>query len=135
MDPYHIVLTDDYVPFRRVLEMVLSEEPGIKVIGEAGDGLDLLRLLDQLSPDLIILDISLPKLKGIEATRWIKKGYPNTKVLILTMHSEREYLDQALRAGADGYLLKRDAYTDLLPAIETIRKGEIYISPLLSKTG
>jgi two-component system response regulator NreC len=114
---------------------VLSEEPGIKVIGEAGDGLDLLRLLDQLSPDLIILDISLPKLKGIEATRWIKKGYPNTKVLILTMHSEREYLDQALRAGADGYLLKRDAYTDLLPAIETIRKGEIYISPLLSKTG
>jgi DNA-binding NarL/FixJ family response regulator len=82
---------------------------------------------------MVILDISMPKLRGFEATRGIKMNYPDVKVLILTMHKSQEYLDHALSAGADAYLLKEDAHTELFSAIERIRQGGAYISPLLSK--
>jgi DNA-binding NarL/FixJ family response regulator len=97
-----------------------------------GSGLELLTLLNKLTPDMILLDISMPNLRGIEATREIKSIHPDVKVLILTMHKNKEYLHQAISAGADGYLLKEDAGTELSSAIQTIRRGRIYISPLLS---
>ncbi len=128
MNLYCLVLADDYAPFRQVLRIILSEKPGIEVIGEAGDGLQLISLLNRLSPDMVILDISIPRLNGIEATRWIKNSYPDIKVLVLTLHSEREFLYQALSAGAEGYLLKGDTNTELFPAIKVIQKGGIFIS-------
>ena len=131
MNSYCLVLADDYAPFRQVLKIILGEKPGIEVIGEAGDGLQLIGLLNRLSPDMVILETSMPRLDGIEATRWIKSSYPDIKVLVLTLHSERQFLYQALSAGAEGYLLKADTNTELFPAIEVIQKGGIFISPFL----
>ena len=134
MNLYRVVLADDHAPFRQVVKMVLSEKPGIEVIGEADDGFQLLSLLDRLSPNMVILDISMPNIGGIEAARQIKKSNPDIKVLILTMHRDREYLDRALSANAEGYLLKEgDITKELLSAIEVIRKGGVYVSPLLEK--
>jgi len=133
IDPYRIVLADDHVILRQGLRMILEQKPDLQVIGEVGDGLELLDLLDTLTPQMVILDISMPKLRGIEATRRIKMIYPDVKVLILTMHKSQEYLDHALSAGADAYLLKEDANTELFSAIERVRRGETYISPLLSR--
>lgn len=136
MNLYRVVLADDHAPFRQVVKMVLSEKPGIEVIGEADDGFQLLSLLDRLSPNMVILDISMPNIGGIEATRQIKKSNPDIKVLILTMHRDREYLDQALSANAEGYLLKEDNITnELFSAIEVIRKGGVFVSPLLKVKG
>ncbi len=115
--------------------MILTNKPGIEVIGEANDGLQLLSLLDRLSPHMVILDISMPGLNGIEATRRIKSSYPDVKVLVLTQHSEPQFLHQALRAGAEGYVLKDDTDTELFPAIGVIQKGGVFISPLLGSGG
>lgn len=132
MDSYHLVLADDHAPYRAVVKMILSEKPGMEVIGEADDGFQLLSLLDRLSPNMVILDISMPKLDGIQATRWIRKSHPDMKVLVLTMHSERVFLSGALGAGAQGYLLKDDDITkELFSAIEVIQKGGVYVSRIL----
>jgi DNA-binding NarL/FixJ family response regulator len=135
MDSYRLVLADDHAPFRQVLKLILSEKPGMEVIGEAEDGLQLLSLLDRLSPNMVILDISMPGLNGIQATRWIRKSYPDIKVLILTLHREQDFLLQALSAGAQGYLIKQEVITELFSAIEVIRKGGVYVSSLLEKVG
>ena len=132
INPYRIVLADDHVILRQGLRMIVEQKADLKVIGEVGDGLELLDLLDTLIPHMVILDISMPKLRGIEATRRIKMAHPDVKVLILTMHKSQEHLDHALTAGADGYLLKEDANTELFSAIQRIRQGGTYISPLLS---
>jgi DNA-binding NarL/FixJ family response regulator len=135
MDPYRVVVADDHNMFRQGLKRILSEKVDLEVVGEVGDGLELLNLLNQSihTPDLFILDISMPNLRGIEAIQEIKTIRPNAKILILTMHKEKEYFYQAISAGADGYLLKEDADTELFSAIETIRRGRVYISPVLSE--
>jgi len=132
---YHIVLADDHDMMRQGLRRMLEGKSDLEVIGEAADGLELLNLLDsyQLTPHLVILDITMPNLGGIEATRRIKMTYPEVKVLILTIHKDQEYLHEAFSAGAEGYLLKEDVQTELFPAIETIRRGGVYVSPLLSE--
>ena len=127
-DPYLLVIADDHLMFRQGLKKNLEEKPFIKVIGEAANGLDLLRLVDNLPPHLVILDISMPKLRGIEAAARIKSVKPQIKILILSMHREREYLEQAISSGADGYLLKEDAFTELFEAIDTLMKGGSYFS-------
>jgi DNA-binding NarL/FixJ family response regulator len=132
MGRYRIVLADDHVLLRTGLKSILEKTADLEIIGEAGCGLELLALLNKITPDMVILDISLPMLRGIEATREIKAIYPNVKVLILTMHKNKEYVHQAISAGAEGYLLKEDADTELISAIETIRRGRTYVSPLLS---
>lgn len=132
MDPYLIVLADDHMMFRQGVRRILEEIPAFRVTGEVKDGLELLRLLQAAPPHLVILDISMPNLRGIEATREIKRSHPDMKVLILTMHKDKEYLYHALGAGADGYILKEDADDELVAAIESIRKGNVYISSLLS---
>jgi len=107
---------------------LIEEMPDVEVIGEASDGLELLALLKELSPDLAILDISMPNLRGIEAAREIKALHPETKVLILTMHKSKEYLYHSISAGAKGYLLKENSDAELFLAIQTIRNGGIYLT-------
>ena len=131
MSPYRIVLADDHVMFRQGIKNILEKDKGREVIGEAGDGLKLLELFNKVIPDMIILDISMPNLRGIEATQEIKMILPEVKVLILSMHKDKEFVYSAISAGAEGYLLKEDADTELFAAIEKIRQEGRYISPLL----
>ena len=133
MTPYRIVLADDHVLVRQGLRRILEGMTDLEVIGEANDGLDLLNLLNQLTPDMVILDIFMPNLRGIEAIHEIKKIHSDVKVLILTMHKDKEYLYLALSAGAKGYLLKEDADKELFSAIEKVRQGRTYISPHFSE--
>jgi len=131
--PYRIVLADDHTMVRHGIKKMIEESASLKVIGEASDGLELLDLLKGLPVDLVILDISMPRLSGIEATRELKRIFPEVKVLILTMHKDSELLDQAVSVGVDGYVLKEDSDRELYSAIEKIRGGGIYISPRLSE--
>jgi DNA-binding NarL/FixJ family response regulator len=130
--PLKILLADDHVMFRQGVKRIIEGIDGVNVVGEASDGLELLRLLREINPDLVVMDISMPNLRGLEATREIKAIDSEVKVLILTMHKDREYLYHALTAGAEGYLLKEDADEELISAIETLRQGGTFISPLLS---
>ena len=132
METFRIVIVDDHTLVRQGLKRIIGEMADLEVIGEAGDGLELLKLLEKITPHMILLDISIPNLRGNEAIREIKALHPEVKILILSMHKEKEYLYQAISAGANGYFLKEDADTELSTAIETIRRGKIYISPLLS---
>ena len=135
MGTYRVIVADDHALFRQGLKGVLRGGADLEVVGEAGDGLELINLLklNQLDPHLVILDISMPNLRGIEAIREIKTTHPHVKILIVTMHKDKEYLYQALASGADGYFLKKDADTELFAAIEKIRNGRIYVSPHLSE--
>lgn len=134
MDRYSIILADDHAIFRQGIRKIIEGVKGFQVVGEAADGLELLQLLRTTRPDLIILDISMPKLRGLEAAEEIKRQYPGVKILILTMHKRKAFVQLGLKAGADGFLLKEDADTELFRAIDTILKGKMYISPLLSDT-
>lgn len=133
MEDYRVILADDHCLFRQGIRKILSEFPYIKVIGEAGDGRELLGILIKLSPDLIILDIAMPHLNGIETAAKIKDNFPQIKILFLTMYGEREYLDKAVSTGAEGYLLKSDAPAELENAVTAIMRGSHYISPLIYK--
>lgn len=130
MHPYRIILADDHAMFRRGVRKIIEEISGLEVIGEAPDGLELLDLLKKMTPEMIILDISMPHIRGLEATTEIKKTHPQIKILVLTMH--KEFLQQGISAGADGYLLKDDTDTELIDAIVQIRQGKIYLSPTIS---
>lgn len=131
MSPYTIVLADDHALFRGGVKRIIKEHADLEVIGEAGDGLELLQLLKKSNPDLIILDISMPNLQGLEATREIKKMYPQIRILLLTMHKKKEFIQQGIAGGADGFILKQEADEVLLQAILAIRQGKRFISPLL----
>ena len=131
--PYEILLVDDHPLVRQAITAIIAEKSELVVVGELQDGLELLDCLKHRPPQMVILDISMAHLGGIEATRLIKSSHPEIKVLILTMHNCREYVDQARLAGADGYLLKDEAIKELLPAIEALRQGGTYLSPLLTE--
>ncbi len=129
---YDVILVDDHLMFRLGMKKILEASEDINVVGEASDGQELLSLLNQISPQMVILDISMPKISGIEATREIKVTHPHLKVLIMTMHNKIEYLQHAMSVGAEGYVLKQDAGTELFAAIDSIRSGGVYISPSFS---
>jgi DNA-binding NarL/FixJ family response regulator len=131
--PYSVVLADDHALFRSGLKRILVEGCGLEVVCEAGGGAELLKFLTtiRICPDLAILDISMPDLNGIDTAAKIKAAYPEMKMLILSMHQEKEYVARALSVGVNGYLLKTNADADLFEAIEQIRQGKTYISPLL----
>jgi two-component system response regulator NreC len=131
MDPYHILLADDHVLFREAISKAINETPGLEVIGGASDGLELLAALKKSVPDLVILDLTMPHLSGLEAAKEILRTHPQVKILILTMHKSLSCLKGALSLGVNGYLLKEDAFTNLISAIKAIREGKIYISPRL----
>jgi DNA-binding NarL/FixJ family response regulator len=109
----------------------LRERTSCRLWERRGDGMELLFLLNRLNPDMVLLDISMPNLRGIETARQIKMKYPRIKILIVTMHKEREYLYEAISAGVEGYLLKEDAEKELFSAIERIREGKGFVSPII----
>jgi DNA-binding NarL/FixJ family response regulator len=128
---YSIILADDHRLVRQGIKRIIEEDGSMKVVGEAGDGLELLDLLQKIQPDLVVCDIAMPRLRGLEACFRVKKLYPHIKVLILSMHKSKEYLRQAKAAGVDGYVVKDDADIALYGAIQAIRNGKTYFSPLL----
>ena len=132
MNHYRIVLADDHPMFRQGIKRILQDANELQVVGEASDGFELLEVSKETTPDMVILDISMPNLRGLEATREIKTLFPNIKVLILSMFRGKEYVYGAISAGAEGYLLKEDADTELFVAVEKIRQGGRYISPIIS---
>ncbi len=129
---YRILLADDHVLIRHGIRQIIGTNPALEVIGEVGDGEELLEFLQLQQPDLLILDISMPKLTGIEAVGKVKKLYPQVKVLMLTMHKNKQYFYHAMSAGADGYLMKEDSDEELLLAVKRIQNGKSYISPFLT---
>jgi len=131
---YKIILADDHAMVRKGIKRIIEEDPHLQVIGEAGDGLELLEILEEIQPqpDLVVCDIAMPRLRGLEACLRVKKRYPHIKVLILSMHKSKEYLTQAKAAGVDGYVLKDDADTALYTAIQMIRRGKTFFSSLIS---
>ena len=130
---YRILLADDHALIRHGIRNLISNNPALEVIGEVGDGEELLEFLQVKVPDLLILDISMPKLTGIEAVSKVKKLYPKIKILMLTMHKNKQYFYHAMSAGADGYLMKEDSDEELLLAIKRIQNGKSYLSPYLSQ--
>jgi DNA-binding NarL/FixJ family response regulator len=133
MDTYRIILADDHALFREGLKLVLSRKPEYIVAGEANDGLELLTMLKHDIPDLVILDISMPRLRGIEAIREIKSINQRMKILVLTMHKDERLLCEAFIAGADGYLLKENVTKELFGALDAVLRGEGHVSSLMSK--
>jgi DNA-binding NarL/FixJ family response regulator len=132
MNKYAIVLADDQAMFREGIRRIIERIEDLSISVEVNDGNELLDLLKRSCPHLVILDISMPNLRGLEAIREIKISYPKVKVLVLTMHKKKEFILQALRDGADGFLLKEDAGGELIRAVQTIRNGGKYLSHLLS---
>lgn len=132
MGTYNLMLADDHTMFREGVRKIIEKIEDVRISGEAGDGLELLQLLKDSSPDLVILDLSMPNMRGLEAIREIKKICPQTKILVLTMHKKKEFIRQVLEDGADGFLSKDDASSELIRAISTIKQGGKYFSPMLS---
>jgi len=133
MKPYRILLAEDHVIFREMIKKSLLEIPDLNVVGEVGDGLELPEAIARLKPHMVILDIGLPGLSGLEIAEEIKETNPEIKVLVLTMYKTKDYLARAMEARVDGYLLKENAFKDLLTAIDTLRDGRVYISGLLTQ--
>ncbi len=128
-----VLLADDHILVRAGLRKLLESIAGFEVVGEADDGLALLALVEQLQPDLVMMDIGMPGLNGIDATARVMKGCPKTRVVILSMHQSEEYVRQALRHGAAAYLLKDAAPLELEQALAAVMRGETYLSPAVSK--
>ncbi len=128
-----ILLADDHVVLRSGLRLLLESQPGLNVIGEASSGLEALELADKLQPDLILLDLSMPGLGGLDALPALRKSAPATKILILTMHDDPQYLRTALKNGAAGYVLKKAADSELISAIQAMLHGEIYVHPSMTR--
>ncbi len=133
MSSYRIVLADDQILMRDGIKHIIKERPDLRVVGEASDGLELLRLLKHQQTDMVLLEISMPGMRGIEAAREIKNSHPEIKILILTMHKKHRYLQYALASGADGYLLKDATGNELFDAITSVRNGGSYVSKSFSK--
>ena len=133
MSEYTIILADDHAMMREGIRNIIEAVPGLKVIGEAGDGYQLLKMLKKTVPDMVILDISMPGMRGIEAAREISARNPDVRILMLSMHKNQEFLAMALEAGARGYLLKEDTGDELLHAIARIRAGRTFLSTTLAK--
>lgn len=132
MAVYRIVLADDHQLFRQGLKKIIKEKKDLKIVGEVSAGLELRGFLKKTPPDMVIMEIAMPDLKGIKAIREAKLICPHVKVLILTMYNNPEYLRHSLEAGADGYLLKEAPGRELFSAIQKIRKGKIYVLQTLA---
>jgi DNA-binding NarL/FixJ family response regulator len=129
----HILLVDDSEPFRRVVISRIQRQPELQVICEAADGLDAVERAEELHPELILLDIGLPSLCGIEAARRMRDGAPQSRILFLTQESSPEIVDEAFKLGACGYIVKLDAGRDLLPGINAVVRGEKFVSSSLTR--
>lgn len=133
MKPIRVIVADDHELFRAGLRAILRGVEGIEVVGEAGDGREALEMIAKATPDVLLLDISMPGMNGLEAVGHVAAQFPEVKVMILSMHASEQYVGQALRAGAAGYLLKDSAPIELETAIRAVAGGENYLSPAVSK--
>lgn len=137
MDPdkktYTIVLADDHVLIRHGIKKIISQDDSLAIVGEVSNGEELLDVLAVAVPDLLILDISMPKISGIDLAEGLKQSYPSLKILMLTMHQTKRFFYRSMTAGADGYLIKSDSDRELLLAIDKIRDGRTYVSPQLAE--
>lgn len=134
MKKIRVLLAEDYTIIRKGLRALLEKETGMEIAGEAEDGREAINKAGALCPDVVVMDIAMPGMNGLEATRQMKKRYPGIKIIILTVHPDEEYIFQTLRAGASGYLVKSAAPTDLTDAIRAVMKGESFLSPSISRT-
>jgi two-component system response regulator NreC len=133
MKKIRVLIAEDHTIVRQGLCALLRCEPDIEVAGEASDGLEAVELAAKLKPDVILMDIGMRNLNGLDATRKIKKTLPHIRVLVLTMFDNEEWIFQVLKAGATGYLIKDSAMTDLISAIRAIHRGDSYLSPSISR--
>jgi two-component system response regulator NreC len=128
-----VLLVDDHAIVRAGLRMILAAEPDMTMVGEAADGESALRMTEETHPDVVVMDISMPGMSGLEGIRRLKESVPDTQVVVLTMHEDQRYFFQALEAGASGYVIKGAAPIELLTAIRAVRKGQAYFCPSLAK--
>ncbi len=131
--PPRILLADDHAVLRSGLRLLLTSQNEFEVVGEASSGTETLTLAEQLQPDLILLDLSMPALGGLEALPTLRKLVPSARILILTMHDDPQYLRQALKHGASGYVLKKAADAELLSVMRAVLHGEIYVHPSMTR--
>ena len=129
-----LLIADDHQVVREGLRTMLEKHPDFKVVGEASDGKMAVDMSRELSPDVIIMDVSMPNMDGIDATRQITSENPNSKIVALTVHPERPFMYEMLRAGAKGYLLKNSGFEELTRAINTVMTGQTYLSPRVAST-
>lgn len=128
-----VVIAEDHTILREGLRALLSSEPYLEVVGEAEDGREAIRRVEECTPDLILMDLSMPKMNGVEAIREIRKRIPETKILALTVHKTEEFVLEVLQAGADGYILKDASSSELIMAITSVLGGKRYLSPSVSQ--
>lgn len=128
-DPIRVLIADDHTIFRSGVRQLLEAKPGIEVVGEARDGGETLALVESLKPDVVLMDIAMPGMDGMEATRRIKARWPDVAVLVLTMHHHDEYLFEMLKAGASGYVLKGDGIGELVDAVQVVNDGKVFLNP------
>ena len=128
-----IFIVEDHTLLRAGLRALLSQDPDIEIVGEADNGRDAIRAIGSLAPNLVLMDLSMPGMNGIEALMDIKRRYPATRVLILTIHKTDEYIHESLRAGADGYILKDATQDELRIAVRSVLNGKTYLSPDISE--
>jgi DNA-binding NarL/FixJ family response regulator len=133
VNPVRILLADDHIVMRNGLRLLLERQPHLQVVGEAADGRQAVALSESANPDVVIMDIAMPNLNGIEATRQIVNHSPRMAIAILSMHSDESYVIRALKAGARAYLLKDSAEADLLAAVRALTEGKSFFSPAISK--
>ena len=132
--PFNIVIAEDHTILREGLKSLLSSHPDLKIVAEAEDGLEAIRCAQVHSPDLLLLDLSMPRMTGLDAIKGIKRVSPQTKIVVLTVHKTEEYILATLRAGANGYVLKEAHSNELLTAIRHVLNGHQYLSPSISGT-
>src|SRR5438445_5909549 len=133
MKPIRILLADDHTVVRKGLRLLLESHPGFQVIGDAADGRAAVSLAGEHTPDVVVMDVAMPGLNGIEAARQISAKLPHTAIVFLSMHSDESYVLKALKAGARAYLLKDSAEHDLIHAVEAVTQGKAFFSPAISK--
>ena len=134
MSSISVLVAEDHTIVRQGLRSILEKEFNIDVSGEAVDGKEVVEKVCQLNPDIVLMDINMPNLNGIDATRQIKKDFPEVRVIILSMHSSEEYIYQSFKAGASGYLIKQTADTELISAIQMVHRGDYFLNPSISRT-
>lgn len=131
--PLRVLLADDHTILREGVRLLLEAQPGIAVVGEAGDGAEALALAHRLRPDIVVLDLAMPGLSGLETTRRLRAELPEVQVVVLTMHADREYVTEAVQAGAAGYVLKQAAAQELVRALRAVRDGAAYLHPAATR--
>lgn len=133
MDKIRVLIVDDHALFRQGIRLILQTEENLEVVGEAADGQAAVDAAQELEPDVVLMDVSMPEMDGLEATRLIKQDRPQTQVLMLTMHESDDYFFRSLSAGASGYVLKEAASADLITAIQAVARGQVFLYPSVAK--